>query len=109
MIRVFALTLLLASNAAGPASAADGRARAPACSQPDVLRIVAERLSRAGQPVVLEEDGVGELSDGTNRVRCAVRVHTTVYDTSQPGGRFDRVYVYQYALELRRNGVFVLQ
>ena len=80
------------------------------CGLSRVLEAVQERLSRAGQPVALEAGSAGQVpGERADLVYCAVRVHTTIYDTPRLGRvPADLVQVYQYSLELRRNGIFLL-
>lgn len=82
----------------------------PVCGLSRVLEAVQERLSRAGQPVVLEAGSAGQVpGERADLVYCAVRVHTTVYDTPRLGRvPADVVQVYQYSLEMRRNGIFLM-
>ncbi len=100
--------LLLALLVAAPALGSEPPP--PACGQPRVLEAVEARLSRAGQRVAVEPGSAGQVP-GLRRdvVYCAVRVRTAVYDTPRFGPRpAELVEEYRYALELRRNGVFLL-
>ncbi len=104
-----ALTAALLLAAVVPAAAGTDLPT-PVCAQSEVLQLVREQLQHAGQPGVLEADSVGQVASGRdNLVYCAVRIHTVAYDTPRAGPLpIDVVSVYQYALELRRNGVFLL-
>lgn len=81
----------------------------PVCGQKPVLRLVAETLQRAGQPAWIEPGSVGEApGPRPGLVNCAVRVHRPFHDTNARGRLpLETVSVYQYTLELRRNGVFL--
>jgi hypothetical protein len=101
--------LLLAFLLISPAFAEPGPP-AGACSQAKVLEAVQDRLRQAGQPARLEPGSVGQMP-GTQPgiVHCAVRVHATVYDTPHHGRvPVETVQNYQYSLELRKNGIFLL-
>ena len=97
--------LLLAAAAAAPAAAAE----VPICAQPEVLRLVAERLSRTGQPVVVQAAPVGQQPGlRPDTVQCAAYVHTPAVNTPKFAGQvFDSESVYSFTLSLRRNGVFL--
>lgn len=83
---------------------------AAVCGQSRVLEAVQQRLSRAGQPVLVEHGSAGQVpGERVDIVYCAVRVHTIRYDTPRFGPTpVDDVRVYNYTLELRRNGIFLL-
>lgn len=102
---MFILALFLASGAL-----ADEVQPAAVCGQSHVLQAVEARLSRAGQPVVVEPGSVGQISGPeVGLVYCAVRVRQAVYNTPRYGtAPVDVVQEYRYSLELRRNGVFLL-
>ena len=106
MMSLPALLLMLAGS---PAHAAM-EPPAAVCGQSRVLEAVQRRLSTAGQPVAIEEGSAGQIpGERPGIVYCAVRVHTAIYDTVRLGlVPADLVRVYQYALELRRNGIFLL-
>ncbi len=101
-MRALALLLLLAAPAL---AGEDG----PVCGRPGVLRLVAETLQRAGEKAVLEQATAGQIpGNRPGLVRCAVRVHTRLYDTNRAGFvPLERVSIYEYSLELRRNGIFL--
>lgn len=82
----------------------------PVCAQANVLELVRNRLKHAGQPGFLEAGSIGQMPSGRDDlVYCAVRVHTVEYATPSLGPvQTDVVRVYRYALELRRNGIFLL-
>lgn len=91
---------------AGPVTAAD--MAQPICGSREVLAVVAERLQRAGQEMIIDRAAaeVPGLQRGT--VRCAVRVQTLFHDTSRFGiAPADEVRLYRYVLTLRKNGIFV--
>ncbi len=100
-MRALILLLLLAT----PALAGEG----PLCGRPAVLQLVAETLQRAGEDQVIEQGTAGQIPGSrAGLVRCAVRVHTRLYDTNRAGFvPLERVGVYEYTLELRRNGIFL--
>jgi hypothetical protein len=110
------LALLFATQAFGATGPAATQAfgainPAPAvCGQAHVLEAVQARLSRAGQPVEVEAGSAGQVPGARGDVvYCAVRVRTAVYDTPRLGvAPAVVVQDYRYALELRRNGVFLL-
>lgn len=82
----------------------------PVCGQPEVLRLVAERVERAGRGQVIEPGSVNQAPGATpDRLRCAVLVQTAIYDTNR-FGRAPAIGIesVQYAVELRHNGVFLL-
>lgn len=82
----------------------------PVCGLSRVLEAVQERLSRAGQPVALEAGSAMQAPGSrVDLVYCAVRTHSTFYDTPRLGrAPADAVQVYPYSLELRRNGIFLM-
>ncbi len=89
----------------------------PVCAQPDVLRQVYENVHKRGQVLVLEAPPVNEVSTGTALdltpdhpplAQCAVRGHTLGYDTNRYGASpVHESFILRYAVELRRNGMFV--
>lgn len=108
-MRVLFVLVGLAGLVAGwPAVAAE--VVPPVCGAPEVLQLVSERLGRAGTPTVIEVGSVGQAPGARpDLVNCAVRVHVAVYDTNRGGMQpVEVVRVYQYGLELRRNGAFLL-
>ena len=106
-MRAFSALLLILIS--GTALAA-GDPPAAVCGQARVLEAVAQRLRVAGQPVVVEAGSAGQVpGERPGIVYCAVRLHSAIYDTVRVGQTpVDVVRVYQYALEMRRNGVFLL-
>jgi len=104
-MRTLALALLLAVLGAVPSRA--GYPPEPVCGRPGVLRQLTFELRRAGRPLYLEASPIGQVSDG-KVIHCAVRAHAVAYDTNHYGSlALDQVAVVQYALELRRNGIFL--
>ena len=102
--------LLLAALLAGTVPAAHAEPATPlVCGSPGVLEVVATRLHRAGLESVIEAGSVGQApGPEAGTVECAVRVHTLVYDTARRGlAPVDRVSIYRYRLDLRRNAIFV--
>ena len=106
-MRPIALACLLLLSAAATARAGDDDG--PVCGRPMVLQLVAETLRRAGQPVAIQPHSASQAPTGDpGLVRCAVLVRTRSYDTGQAGGvPLDRLSVFAYSLELRRNGIFL--
>lgn len=104
-----ALPALLLIVTGGTALAA-GDPPAAVCGQARVLEAVAQRLRVAGQPVVVEAGSAGQVpGERPGIVYCAVRLHSAVYDTVRVGQLpVDVIQVYRYALEMRRNGVFLM-
>ena len=88
----------------------------PVCSDPGVLQRLDELIRVQGQPLRLEVLPIGELSTarpGAASVypplaHCAVRGHTTGYDTNRYGMTpVNEPFIVKYTIELRRNGLFV--
>ncbi len=105
MGRLGATALILAASTA---AAMAGEA-SPICSRPAVLAEIREALREAGRPIVFDPVPVAELSDTSGRlVTCAAQVHVTGYDSERYGQVPLQVpFVVRYALELRRNGIFL--
>ena len=89
---------------------AEGEPATAVCGQDRVLEAVRQRLSHAGEPAAIEPGSADQVPGGRPGViNCAVRLHKAIYDTPRLGPvPADEVQVYQYKLELRRNGIFLL-
>lgn len=102
------LVALILLTLAAPARAAEEIPVSP-CAQPQVLLLVAEHVQRAGRLTQIEPGSIGERPGGTpGTVRCALRIHTIIYDTAGAGYRpLDEVTTFQFTLELRKNAIFL--
>ena len=102
------LTLLLAALVAAAGAARADDDGSPVCGRPAVIERVQAMLRRAGRPLLLDPLA-GELSGGPGpTVHCAINGHMPTYDTNHHGMQpIDASFVVRYALELRRNGIFL--
>ena len=111
-MRAFVFAALL--SVALPRTAAAGEPFVPVCARPAVLDRVAALLREAGRPMRLEAFPTGEASVGRELagreriVHCATRGRVLGYDTNRYGMQpVDEVFVVNYTLELRHNGIFL--
>lgn len=82
----------------------------PVCAQPEVLQLLSERMRHAGRGQLVEPGSINERPGSRpGLVHCAARVEVATYDITRFGSvPVITVNVVQYAVELRRNGVFLL-
>ena len=100
MIRVSGLMVLLV--------ALDARAE-PVCARPEVLRVVAELVARAGSDARVIAGPVGQAPLTIDVVRCAVPLRETYYDTTRTGlVPQTRESVYRFDVRQGAHGLFVM-
>ena len=100
---------LLALLAALPGCVAD-YGDVQACAQPDVLRLVSDRVQRAGLPRRMLTEAIGQApGPAPDIVLCAIWVQRLTYDTPLLGqAPANELVAYRYRLKLGRNTAFLL-
>ena len=119
-MRLAIMAVLVTAGAAHDGAAQAAELAPPVCSEPRVLQQLDEMIRVRGQALVLEPMPVGEVSTAPPGgaalspapspalAHCAVRGHTTGYDTNRYGMTpVNEPFIVNYTIELRHNGLFV--